>query len=97
MLLCLRDCSQGRSAPWLDHSASWHGPAQHVMEGLDNLDLGGKAGKEYIGQTLYRQSGKASGLGGHEWASRLKGISYLICGESCGYFYGPDQEHRETR
>lgn len=68
MLLCLRDCSQGRSAPWLDHSASWHGPAQRVMEGLDNLDLGGKAGKEYIGQTLYRQSGKASGLGGHEWA-----------------------------
>lgn len=52
-------------------------------------------GEEYIGQTLYRQSGKASGLGGHEWASRLKGISYLISGESCGY--APDQEYRETR
>lgn len=64
------------------------------MERLDNLDLG-KVGKEYIGPTLYRQSGKASGLGGHEWASRLKGISYLVCGESCGY--GPGQECGETR
>lgn len=62
---------------------------------MKGLDLGGKVGEEYIGQTLYRQSGKASGLGGHGWASRLKGINYLISGESCGY--APDQEYRETR